>query len=193
MRKRTAHERLKAICCECGNIRFSSEWQSFGEASYADAVASSSRAFGRCIVWRKCSVCGDETKHAYLREDARRDEFESVLASIDVIRVADGVIADRQLEEAISWICEKGARVSWEKDSWGPRCHGALVWFLDDGVFLVQLSASADPISLMMIIEIASKIVEKPSSWLRWQVIPAVDEIPPMAVCPLMVPEKCVR
>lgn len=71
-------EQLKALCCECGNIRMTTDFDSRGDNTDPEWTVThvGQEYVRRCIVWRRCTVCGARTKHAYIRNDPDRNEAE---------------------------------------------------------------------------------------------------------------------
>jgi hypothetical protein len=61
---------VRALCCECGNLRTMSSRHSFGERDPNDSCDDGTHPRG----WRmtgtlKCGVCKTSTRHALLRDD----------------------------------------------------------------------------------------------------------------------------
>lgn len=140
---RQARPLVRALCCECGNIRRTSTYGGYGEPDPADL---SLLAVGwiqptRCTVWRKCAVCKTRTCHAYLRDDLPPSE-----------RPADTTMADRYspfVTELIERLEACGVRVWWEPaDQFRPGQIAVVKQWLDDNRWHVELNSAAHVVHL---------------------------------------------
>lgn len=172
---RTATLKLSALCCECGNTRTVTEWDSFGEAE-PDEVAAPRNPFGRCFLWRKCKACGKDTKHAYLRLDQDRDELETAMAAVDVERCAEQILAEVQVPAVVEALRHRGVRVEW-RSAWpwadAERPVGSVTWYLSDDVFVVELDDTDDTLRLLRALKTVEEIISDPGGWLIWRVDPS--------------------
>jgi hypothetical protein len=62
--------RIRALCCECGNVRSAAEnYRGPRDANRSDETSDREQRGWRCTLTLKCSVCGTKTRHALLRSD----------------------------------------------------------------------------------------------------------------------------
>jgi len=184
MGNRVSKDDHPALCCKCGRPRMVTEWDSWGEPR-DEEVAGAKHAYGRCYVWRKCASCGRQTMHAYLREDGKRDEIESIMMGVDVVRSAEIVVAESQIPLAVNWLVDHDVRMEWASDCGPDGTVGVITRYLDDGAFLVRVDPDADPKGLLSVLEQAIRIVRDPRAWIIWQAVPAIGGDPPLVFCPL--------
>jgi hypothetical protein len=65
--------RIRALCCECGNLRtVSANYEPPRDANNTDEADIHQRGW-RCTATLKCSVCKTKTRHALLRDGEEPD------------------------------------------------------------------------------------------------------------------------
>lgn len=145
---------VRALCCKCGTVRTVAPTAAgprvgprVGEV-YGDMTPEE----GRCLVWRKCATCGEQTDHAWLREDF--DEFPEIRDRVEHEQHdrerAWGVVEHMQDElEAC------GIDVRWPKDfAWRETQIAFLRQSLDDGSHALWINRDDDdPIRIIGALE----------------------------------------
>lgn len=78
--------RLRALCCECGNLRsVAATYNAPRDDNRTDETSDRDGRGWRCTATLKCSNCGNKTRHALIRED--NDEYRDVAELRDYERL----------------------------------------------------------------------------------------------------------
>ncbi|WP_026120498.1 DUF6315 family protein [Nocardiopsis potens] len=158
---------LTALCCECGQSRQVSDYQGTGEAQSAYGLA-------RCVVRRLCRVCGHRTYHAYLRDDADRDELEEALK-------LDDAMAGEALEEEIQQLrlCDVEIGHAPVPAVWDGQPVGMVTQRLADRSYSVVLDPAASVVARLKLIDLVWNELTTGEHDDRWQFQPGEDEESP--------------
>lgn len=181
-----------AMCCGCGNVRRTSLWQGMGEVD-DDWDIFDDYSCTRCLVWRKCEVCAEVTRHAYLRPDDNRDELEQLLVGVDVTRAADEVVARLQVEHALAWLGDRGVTVVWDAMTIVDEVGAVLRHRLGDGTFVLVLPPGLAAGALAVVLEQVVRVLESPTTRAQWCVVPAGAPYEAGAFCVFEQPAVGVR
>nr|AFV52112.1 hypothetical protein [Streptoalloteichus sp. ATCC 53650] len=169
-----------AMCCDCGNVRQTSTWQGLAEVP-DDWDIFDPYGHDRCLVWRKCAVCDEVTSHAYLRSDGDQDELEQVIVGVDVVRSADNIVAELQVELALDWLTVRGVTVVWDKVIAVAGVGAVLRHWLGDGACELVLPSDQEAGTLTLVLEQVMPLVERPGASAGWCVLPAIWHADPVA------------
>lgn len=159
-----------ALCCECGVLRSVSGSDGIGEAQSAFGAA-------RCVIWQNCDVCGHPTRHAYLREDARRDELE------DALRLDDALAAEA-LDEEIEQLRLCGVEIGHAPVPaiWEGRSVGMITQRLTDHTYSLILDPDASVSARIRLIDLIWTELAIGENTDRWYIQPPNNDSPGYAV-----------
>ncbi|GAA3724144.1 DUF6315 family protein [Salinactinospora qingdaonensis] len=163
-------QELTALCCECGAIRKVSSYRGIGEAQSAYGLA-------RCVVWRKCRPCERYTYHAYLRDDAERDELEDALK-------LDDALATEALEEEIEQLRLCGVEIGHAPVPAivDGQPVGMVTQRLTDRSYAIVLDPGASVVARLKLIDMMWNELSIGGHADRWYIQPSDDDSPGYAV-----------
>ncbi|PRX97411.1 DUF6315 family protein [Allonocardiopsis opalescens] len=161
---------LTALCCQCGNTRAVSTHRHVGEAQ-------SAYGFARCVVWRKCAVCGEQTTHAYLRDDPERDELEDALN-------LDDALAAEALDEEVDQLRQCGVEVGHAPVPavWDGQPVGMLTRRLDDHAYAIVLDPGSSVVARLKLIDLLWNELMTGGAEGHWYIQPGEGRRPGYAV-----------
>lgn len=152
-RARSRYPEVRALCCECGNLRRSSTYATIGEP-HQDVIEFFAR-YGelapRWTVDRKCAVCQRRTKHALLRDDLAPEERAGDLTLSQRI----SPIVTRLIDEFKAL----GVHIWWEPDGWHEGQVACVRQWLDDNCWHVELNSNAHVVHIAAALEAAWSLV----------------------------------
>lgn len=81
---------VRALCCECGNLRtVSASYRRYDDNLSCD---DNLHPLGwRCTMTLKCSICRGPTRHAILRDDEDRPEFRDIAETRQHLQPGAGI------------------------------------------------------------------------------------------------------
>ena len=138
------YPQVRALCCECGNVRTTSTYAAYGEPApaTADRLAALGYEPTRCTVSRKCAVCRKQTTHAYLRDDLSPEDRQRRERSL-----SDAL--SPVVTEMVEMLEECEVRVWWKpEEDWHPRQVALIRQWLDDNTWHVELNEAANVVHL---------------------------------------------
>lgn len=190
--RRERHAQVRALCCDCGNVRTTSTYGSHGEPDAA-VLATWARfdlAPSRCTVWRKCQICGEQTRHAWLRDDLPAEDRADLDAPLSQ-RLSPLV------SELVQGLRACGVRVWWEPaETFRPRQVAALRQWLDDNSWHVELNPAAHVVHLIGALEAIWLQLAQASDdlggdgWRSVAGVPGDPDFPPCRYRVFSVPES---
>ncbi|ASU83082.1 hypothetical protein CDO52_10095 [Nocardiopsis gilva YIM 90087] len=161
---------LTALCCDCGAIRQVSAHNGIGEAQSAYGHA-------RCVVRRVCRSCGYRTDHAYLRDDADRDELEDALK-------LDDALAAEALDEEVEQLRLCGIDIGHAPVPaiWDGQPVGMVTQRLSDRSYAIVLDPESSVVARLKLIDMIWNELSIGDNEDRWYIQPAEDDSPGYAV-----------
>jgi hypothetical protein len=120
--------RLRALCCECGNLRsVAVNYNAPCDDNRTDETSDRDGRGWRCTATLKCSNCRTKTRHALIRRDddesrdvAERREYERIAAERGITKVAKE-LGFRLPGDALAGLADEDRR--WAED----ELHGEAV------------------------------------------------------------------
>ncbi|UOE22038.1 hypothetical protein NI17_013380 [Thermobifida halotolerans] len=163
-------QELTALCCDCGAIRRVSAHRGIGEAQSAYGAA-------RCVVWRLCRPCGRRTYHAYMRNDADRDELE------DALRLDDALAAEA-LDEEVEQLRLCGVDVGHAPVPaiWDSQPVGMITQRLSDRAYSLVLDPNSSVVARLKLIDLMWCELTTGEHDGRWHIEPPDGDSPGYAV-----------